>query len=80
MSQYPHTTPITSPDVRHVLLRLQHYITTIDLAEVDCPVGLTMSPSGNFQVTYSLGRIPISFKVLDDAVDHVHRFLTHRQF
>lgn len=70
----------TAQQKLNVLPRLQNYIKTIDANETNTPTCLTLLSSGDFQVKYSLGTIPLTFKSLDDALDSIHRFLQSKRF
>lgn len=59
------------------LMKLQVFTKQTDLTEVDAPVGITFTASGNVYVKYSLGPgcIFTGNDSLKKAIDHIEQWL-----
>ena len=60
----------------HILTRLQRYVQDHDIAEVNCPIGISISANGYFLVKYTTDTV-FAFKTIQEALAHVDGWLKH---
>ena len=64
------------PTDNAVLVRLQHYVQEHDLAEVNCPMGISLSANGYVLVKYTTDTL-FAFKTIQEALAHIDGWLKH---